>query len=625
MTRDSERTGEESRSEATGTARRRDRSERANTPTRRLQDSAGNQAVKRLYEREELLASLAVGRPDDPLEREAERVAEEVVVESGRPVSADGAEPPSVRPSSRGTATERVDSDVTRQIESLSGSGRALGTRERAYFESAFGRGFGDVRIHEGNDAARAADAIGARAFTYGNDIVFNSGEYSPRTDSGKRLLAHELTHVAQNDTGVGTVRRQETDSDGGENGGMVIEGEVDPEKYALARQTAERIARVIHRKYGDRIDEPGRGIGKEMLAYEVEQIIADVTRNTFAGETSLGVDDAPLLRYHLQQYEERGVTGLTDKLAILRREVGAAKTSNMGSYLGIEPAPSGDYEYEITMTGASGGAGAVGGAFDVTITHTGSSRTDGWTQQYEYEAGGGGASVVPVTAISSSATFTTPDYWSQSDFLGNLEVGGITAGIGVGYSLSVMTIQGDGSNPPVTFDASGQVTMSPNVDASSMVGTLEYPSRTDAPESDEPDPESQPIYQDTDHTDQTKVTFETDSATIRAEQRTAIREFVDEYGDVIQSSDGQVSLVGATSRIGAEGYNRALSERRVESVRAAIESELGKSLPDSKVDEQAVGERVADQAEGTTERSNLRKHRAVWILVSGTRRVRLD
>jgi len=624
MTRDSERVGDRSRPDAAEPARGHDRPERANTTPRQLQDTLGNQTVKRLYERGELSTSLAVSQPDDPLEREAERVADEVLRAGDRETSTDEGETPSIRRSSRGTATETVDSDVTRQIESLSGGGRALGARERTYFESAFGQEFGDVRIHEGNDAARAADAIDARAFTYGTDIVFNSGEHSPNTDSGKRLLAHELTHVAQNDTGVRTVRRQEGDSDGGGDG-MVIEGEVDAAKNALARETAERIARVIHRKYGDRIDEPGRGIGKEMLAHEVEQIIVDVTRDTFAGETRLTVHDAPLLRYHLQQYEERGVTGLTDKLAILRREVGAAETTNIGAYAGIEPAPSGDYEYEIVISGASGGAFAVAGEFEVMITHTGTSRTNGWTQEYKYVAAGGGAGVLPATAISSSATFTTPDYWSRDDFLGNLELAGLTAGVGVGYSLSVMTINGDGTNPPVTFDASGQVTMSPNAEVSSMVGELDYPIHGDEPESEEPDPESQPIYQDLDHDDQTKVTFETDSATVGTEQRTAIRAFVDEYADVIRSSDGRVSLLGATSRIGDEGYNQTLSEHRVESVRAAIESELGESLPDSKVDEQAVGERMADQVEGTTERSNLGKHRAVWILVSGTRRVRID
>ena len=57
---------------------------------------------------------------------------------------------------------------------------------------------FGQVRIHTGSTAAESARAIGARAYTVGHDIVFGAGEYAPHTGTGRRLLAHELTHVVQ-------------------------------------------------------------------------------------------------------------------------------------------------------------------------------------------------------------------------------------------------------------------------------------------------------------------------------------------------------------------------------------------------------------------------------------------
>jgi hypothetical protein len=68
----------------------------------------------------------------------------------------------------------------------------------RAFFEPRFGHDFGDVRIHTGAAATRAADAIHARAFTLGRDIAFGHGEYAPGTSAGRRLMAHELAHVVQ-------------------------------------------------------------------------------------------------------------------------------------------------------------------------------------------------------------------------------------------------------------------------------------------------------------------------------------------------------------------------------------------------------------------------------------------
>jgi hypothetical protein len=67
---------------------------------------------------------------------------------------------------------------------------------------SRFGYDFWKVRVHSGGCAAKAAGSVNAKAFTVGQDIVFGEGQYAPHTDSGKRLLAHELTHVVQQ-TGV--------------------------------------------------------------------------------------------------------------------------------------------------------------------------------------------------------------------------------------------------------------------------------------------------------------------------------------------------------------------------------------------------------------------------------------
>lgn len=97
------------------------------------------------------------------------------------------------------------------QIEGLRGGGQQLPESLRTYFEPRFGHDFSAVRLHTGSDAAEAAQNIGAKAFTVGNDVAFGAAEYSPETGAGKTLLAHELAHVVQQKSGTfgPTIQRQ--------------------------------------------------------------------------------------------------------------------------------------------------------------------------------------------------------------------------------------------------------------------------------------------------------------------------------------------------------------------------------------------------------------------------------
>jgi len=83
-------------------------------------------------------------------------------------------------------------------LDALDENGDALDAHTQHFMEQRFGRDFSAVRIHTGPRGAKAADALNARAFTYGEHVSFASGEYHPGTESGRRLLAHELAHVAQ-------------------------------------------------------------------------------------------------------------------------------------------------------------------------------------------------------------------------------------------------------------------------------------------------------------------------------------------------------------------------------------------------------------------------------------------
>jgi hypothetical protein len=80
----------------------------------------------------------------------------------------------------------------------IGSSGRPIEPVARGLMEARFGFSFDRVRIHDDANAARSASAIGARAYTVGEHVVFGSGQYAPASDAGRRLLAHELAHVAQ-------------------------------------------------------------------------------------------------------------------------------------------------------------------------------------------------------------------------------------------------------------------------------------------------------------------------------------------------------------------------------------------------------------------------------------------
>jgi hypothetical protein len=84
------------------------------------------------------------------------------------------------------------------RLLSQQGSGQPLDRATRALMESCFGQDFSQVRVRADADAAKSARAIGARAFTVGQEIVFGQGQYAPETSRGKELLAHELAHIVQ-------------------------------------------------------------------------------------------------------------------------------------------------------------------------------------------------------------------------------------------------------------------------------------------------------------------------------------------------------------------------------------------------------------------------------------------
>jgi len=91
--------------------------------------------------------------------------------------------------------------------EVLRSTGQPLDTATRSYFEPRFGYDFSRVRLHHGTQETASARAVNALAYTVGEHVVFGDGHYEPKTDEGRRLIAHELTHVVQQKRPGGNAR----------------------------------------------------------------------------------------------------------------------------------------------------------------------------------------------------------------------------------------------------------------------------------------------------------------------------------------------------------------------------------------------------------------------------------
>ncbi len=137
---------------------------------------------------------------------------------------------------SQGTSAKQGTSNGG--LSAPDGTGDRLPQPARAHYESRFGRDFGDVRIHTGTWAREAARALGANAFTLGSDIGFAEGRYQPGTSQRNPLVAHELTHVAQQSAG-GEVQRYDALTTGTDR--------AEREASAIARSTSSPDQDSVH------------------------------------------------------------------------------------------------------------------------------------------------------------------------------------------------------------------------------------------------------------------------------------------------------------------------------------------------------------------------------------------
>ncbi|MBD2248036.1 DUF4157 domain-containing protein [Nostoc sp. FACHB-888] len=168
-----------------------------------------------------LQTRLTVNQPGDVYEQEADRVAGQVMQRMSQPGTrqsiqrealpeeedqlqmkslADSITPVVQRKGGGGIA---ATSELETSIQQARGGGQPLSNDIRQPMEQAFGTDFSSVKIHTDSRSDQLNQSVQARAFTTGQDIFFRQGEYSPGSHGGKELLAHELTHVVQQNGGA--------------------------------------------------------------------------------------------------------------------------------------------------------------------------------------------------------------------------------------------------------------------------------------------------------------------------------------------------------------------------------------------------------------------------------------
>jgi hypothetical protein len=147
-----------------------------------------------------LQAKLTVGASSDVYEQEADHVADQVTGASSH--SAVRGAPLQIQRYAGGQ-TEPSTSAPASVDHALAESGAPLEPAVSQNMEQRFGHDFSQVRVHAGQSAQQSARDVNASAYTVGHDIVFGAGRFAPGTHEGQRLLAHELTHVVQQRTGL--------------------------------------------------------------------------------------------------------------------------------------------------------------------------------------------------------------------------------------------------------------------------------------------------------------------------------------------------------------------------------------------------------------------------------------
>jgi hypothetical protein len=207
---------------------------------------------------------LEISQPGDALEREADRLADQVMSmpapekqpsvqkrdsQINRRLQPSGEQreaPAGIMRAASADGPSETSPELERTLSARRGAGQPLPRTTRDFFEPRFGEDLSGVRVHDDAGAAGAAQDINAQAFTHGRDIYFNAGKYQPHSPAGRYLLAHELAHTVQQTGGTkrSLQRRknlvQRTGSTGAGAAGFSLQGGNPPQIHVPVLEVPE-------------------------------------------------------------------------------------------------------------------------------------------------------------------------------------------------------------------------------------------------------------------------------------------------------------------------------------------------------------------------------------------------
>ena len=262
---------------------------------------------------------------------------------------------------------------LSTQLNASKGIGSPLPERTRGLMQNAFNADFSGVRIHTGNSANDMSRGIQARAFTHGQDIYFNRGEYSPESGEGKRLLAHELTHTLQQ-SGSNIQRKEATEqqeeSPSSQPSTFIVEDNSAP---AAGQMTKSEFLATLNAAVCATVDQELRGTPyssdncpyisaafsrhQNSSATQIEQLLARYEPNTTSAQTAEGLIGLVLRRVSVavNRWKQRGnLADVPEDITGLLAEGGSDAPPKSTGEAGQSVAPS------LQFKANAGGANAT-------------------------------------------------------------------------------------------------------------------------------------------------------------------------------------------------------------------------------------------------------------------------
>ncbi|MCA6373953.1 MAG: DUF4157 domain-containing protein [Cytophagales bacterium] len=222
-------------------------------------------------------AKLSIGEPNDKYEQEADATASKVVQQINSPTQdksvqreaameeEDELQMKSLVQKSGNLDGGEASTDLESSIQSARGSGQSLDPNLQAKMGQAMGADFSGVKVHTDSQSDQLNKSIQAKAFTTGQDVFFRQGAYEPRSRGGQELIAHELTHVVQQNSGAvqRLVQREEyLDQRGVGKDYTGVNDETTVPRPGLLGAIGQKVAllKQLHQEYTDLQNDMGTG-----------------------------------------------------------------------------------------------------------------------------------------------------------------------------------------------------------------------------------------------------------------------------------------------------------------------------------------------------------------------------